>query len=158
MKIGQGMVSTVYLQNGIVSKQYLTPFHKYAPRNIKWHWKNELKALKLLKGKKHFPQLISVDHANKIIYMSYCGDLLTEKNIPNDWEKQCTEIEETLYNNDIYHQDLIGKDNPKPPHQKNIHVKEGVIYIIDFGIWAKTYSNGFHTITSVVAKVASNRK
>ena len=154
MQLGQGMVSRTYLQNGIVSKQYFTPFRMYTPRNIEWHWKNEIKALKLLKGKKHFPQLISIDQANRIIYMSYCGDPLTVENLPKDWKKQCTEIEETLYKCKIYPQDLKGKDtNPKYPHQKNIHVKDKVIYLIDFGIWANKFSPGFDTVSEIVSRI-----
>lgn len=157
MQIGEGMVSRCYLQNGIVSKQYFTPFQKYTPRNIEIHWRNEIKALKLLKGKKHFPQLISVDEANRIIYMSYCGDPLTSENLPRDWEKQCNKIEETLYSFDIYLQDLTGKDNPYPPHIKNVLVKDGTIHIIDFGIWANKFSNGFHTIKGLIKQIANNR-
>lgn len=155
MQLGQGMVSRTYLQNGIVSKQYFTPFHEYVGRNIKFHWKNEIKALNLLKGEKHFPQLVSVDHANRIIYMSYCGDPLTKKTLPRNWKKQCAEIEEILYKHDIHPQDFIGADaNPKPPYHKNIHVKDGVIYLIDFGIWAEQHTPGFNTITDIINQVA----
>lgn len=155
MQIGQGMVSRTYEQNGIVSKQYFTPFREYSGRNIKSHWKNETKALQLLKGKKHFPQLIDIDHSNRIIYMSHCGDPLTKENLPKNWKKQCVEIEATLLKHDIYHFDLIGKDaNPNPPYNKNIHVKDGIIYLIDFGIWAKQYSKNLDNITDIVSQVA----
>ncbi len=155
MQLGKGMVSRAYLENGIVSKQYLTPFHKYSPRNIESHWKNEVKALKLLKGKNHFPQLISVDPANRIIYMSYCGDPLSKENLPKDWKKQCKEIEKTLCSLDIYPQDFIGKDaNPNPPYNKNIHIKGGVIYLIDFGIWSAKHTSGFNTITDIIKQLA----
>ncbi len=157
MNIGEGMISKVYLNNGVVAKRYFTPFEDYVGRNIKWHWKAEIKALRKLKGKKHFPQLISEDHNNKIIYMTYCGEILTKKNLPKDWEKQCERIEETLYKCDIYPQDLTGKDNPVPPHIKNILVKDGIIYMIDFGIWSNKYSKGFHTITGLVKEVAKNK-
>lgn len=153
MQIGEGMVSHTYLQNGIISKQYLTPFHKYVTRNIEWHWKNEIKALELLKGEKHFPQLVSVDHANKIIYMSYCGDPLTKKNLPKDWKKQCAEIENALYKHDIYLQDLTEIVKDKQVH-KNILVKDGVIYVIDFGIWHNEHSESFHTVTAVIEWIA----
>ncbi|KKN74658.1 hypothetical protein LCGC14_0388600 [marine sediment metagenome] len=155
MQLDKGMVSHTYLENGIVSKQYLVPFHKYTPRNIKAHWDNEIKALKLLRGKKHFPQLISVDYANRIIYMSYCGDPLRKENLPEDWKKQCTYIEKTLCNLYIYPQDFIGKDaNLTPPHNKNIHVKDGIIYLIDFGIWSTKHTEGFNTITDIVKQLA----
>lgn len=146
-----GMVSNVYLENGIIKKVYLPDEGRYLHRNIKQHWDNEVKALKLLKAKKHFPQVIRF--GNRIIWMTYCGEPLTKKNLPKNWEKQCTEIEETLHRCKIFHQDLVGKDNKVSPHHKNIHVKEGVIYLIDFGIWANRYSNGFQTVTDLIKKI-----
>lgn len=147
----KGMVSNVYLENGIIKKVYLPDEGKYLNRNIKSHWENEVKALKLLKGKKHFPQVINF--GNRIIWMSYCGDPLTKKNLPKDWKKQCAEIEQSLYECKIYHQDLIGKDNLVYPHHKNIHVRNGVIYLIDFGIWANKQSKGIATITELITEI-----
>ena len=136
MQLGQGMVSRTYLQNGIVSKQYLTPFQKYTARNIKSHWDNEIKALEVFKGKKHFPQLINVDPANRIIYISYCGELLTKENLPKDWEKQCKEIEAILDEKKIYHIDLSEIRGEKKFH-KNICVNKGIINLIDWGFWTR---------------------
>lgn len=153
MNLGNGMVSKVHLNNGVVAKHYFTPFEKYTQRNIKWHWNNELTALRKLKGKKHFPQLLSEDHNNKIIYMSYCGEPLTKKNLPKNWKKQCAEIEETLYRCDIHPQDLTGNDNPEPPHIKNMLVKDKIIYMIDFGIWSSKHIKGFNTITNLIKQI-----
>lgn len=159
MQLGEGMVSRTYLQNGIVSKQYFTPFQKYSERSIQYHWEKEIKALNLLKGKKHFPQLISVDHANRIIYMSYCGDALTKKNLPKDWKKQCKEIQKTLSGLNIHPQDFKDRENnPIFPHQKNIHVLKGIIYVIDFGIWADKHSKNLDSVTEVLKKVANYKK
>jgi len=148
----KGMVSNVYLENGIIKKVYLPDEAKYKERSIKSHWDNEIKALKILNGKKHFPQVIRF--GNRIIWMTYCGEPLTKKNLPKNWKKQCAEIEETLHKCNIYHQDLIGKDkNTVYPFHKNIHVKDGMIYLIDFGIWASKFSNGFHTVTDLISKI-----
>ena len=149
------MVSNVSLENGIIKKVYLPDKAKYANRHIKDHWNNEVKALKLLNGKKHFPQVIKF--GDRVIWMTYCGEALTKKNIPKNWKKQCAEIEETLYQCKIYHQDLVGEDNPIYPHHKNIHIKDGVIYLIDFGIWANKYSDGFHTVTDLIDKIQNGK-
>jgi len=151
-----GMVSKVTLENGIIKKTYYPDEGRYSGRGIKSHWDNEVKALKLLKGKKHFPQVIKIlccGTNNRIIWMTYCGEALTKKNLPKNWQKQCAEIEEILHQCKIYHQDLVGKDNKVYPHHKNIHVKDGVIYLIDFGIWANKFSNGFQTITDLIKKI-----
>lgn len=154
------MVSNVYLENGIIKKVYLPDEEKYINRNIKLHWENEVKALKMLRGKKHFPQVkkILCCGKDKIIWMTYCGDPLTKKNLPKNWEKQCAEIEETLLKCKIYHQDLIGKDNLVYPHHKNIHVRNGVIYLIDFGIWANKQSKGIATITELIKEINGTNK
>ncbi|KKN67208.1 hypothetical protein LCGC14_0463810 [marine sediment metagenome] len=152
----KGMVSNVYLENGIIKKVYLPDEVKYADRKIKSHWENEIKALKLLKGKKHFPQVIKVSICkDRIIWMTYCGEPLTKKNLPKNWEKQCAEIEETLHKCSIYHQDLVGKDNPIPPHHKNIHVKNRMIYLIDFGIWTNVFNDNFVTVTDLIKEIAN---
>jgi len=156
MNLGKGMVSETYLNNGVVAKHYLTPFEKYTPRNIKYHWEKEIKALKLLKGKKHFPQLVDVNYTSKVIYMSYCGEPLRKENLPKDWKKQCKTIQRTLTSLQIHPQDLTGKDaNPLPPYNKNIHVKDGIIHLIDFGIWAPQATKGFNTITDIIKQVAN---
>ena len=151
----KGMVSKVTLENCIIKKTYYPDEGRYSGRNIKSHWNNEVKALKILKGKKHFPQVIKF--GNRIIWMTYCGEALTKKNLPKNWEKQCVEIEGTLHQCKIFHQDLIGTDNKVYPHHKNIHVKDGVIYVIDFGIWASKYSDGFNTVTDIINKIAKNK-
>ncbi len=155
MSLGKGMVSITYLNNGVVAKHYLTPFENYTGRNINTHWASELKALRKLKGKKHFPQLISVDQSNKIIYMSYCGKPLTKATLPKDWKKQCQRIEKTLSSCGIYPFDFVGKDaNPNPPHNKNIHVKDNLIHVIDFGIWSAKPPKGMTALTKIVHLIA----
>ena len=148
------MVSNVYLENGIIKKVYLPDEGRYQNRNIKSHWENEVKALKLLKGKKHFPQVINF--GNRIIWMSYCGVALIKKNLPKNWKKQCVEIEETLHQCHIYHLDLIGKyKNSIYPYHKNILVKNGIIYLIDFGIWTNIFSANFPTVTNLIKEIAN---
>lgn len=154
MSIGQGMVSRVYFTCGKVEKRYFTPFGHFADRSIEDHWNREIEALETLSGRKHFPTLISVDREKKIIEMSYCGIPLTKGNLPSNWKKQCKQIMRVCRQFSIYHQDFIGEHtNPVLPHQKNILVKNGIIYIVDFGIWSDGKSPHKDTITSIIRKV-----
>lgn len=154
MQIGEGMVSQVYLHNGRVSKQYFTPFHNHTGKSIQEHWDRELEALKIVSGRKHFPKLIKVDEVNRIIIMSYCGEALTKENLPSDWKKQCRQIERVCRELSVFNRDFIGLEtNTVPPHHKNILVKDGIIHIIDFGIWADGKSTELDSITSIIRKV-----
>lgn len=149
-----GMVSNVYRENGIIRKEYLSA-SRYPARHILKHWRQEVRALKKLKGKKHFPQLLGLDSLRKIIYMSDCGEPLTDKKLPYDWKKQCKEIEKTLNEAGIYHIDFWEKINGIKIH-KNILVKDGIINIIDFGLLAEI-KRDYDTITKVIETIARNR-
>ena len=153
----KGMVSKVTLENGIIKKTYYPDEGRYSGRNIKSHWDNEVKALKLLNGKKHFPQIISI--GNRIIWMTYCGVLLTKKNLPKNWEKQCKEIESAFDENKMYHIDLTGVVNGKKVH-KNLCVNKGIIYVIDWGFWThnkQQYAEKQQTIKGLISKIANDR-
>ena len=148
-----GMVSKVYLDNGIIKKVYLPDEGRYLHRNIKQHWEREVKALKLLNGKKHFPQVIK--YGNRILWMSYCGELLTKDNLPKDWERQCKEIENLCNEKKIYHIDLTEIIKEKKRH-KNLCVNKGVIYVIDWGIWTasrKQYIEKKETVSDMIKKI-----
>ena len=147
------MVSKVTLENGIIKKTYFPDEGRYSGRNIKSHWNNEVKALKLLNGKKHFPQIIGT--GNRIIWMTYCGELLTKDNLPKDWEKQCKEIEIIFDENKMYHIDLTEMvNNKKLP--KNLCVNKGIIYVIDWGFWTankQEYAEKQETVKQVIEKL-----
>lgn len=147
------MVSKVTLENGIIKKTYFPEQGIYNGRNIKSHWNNEVKALKLLQGKKHFPQIINI--GNRIIWMSYCGELLTKDNLPKDWEKQCKEIESTFDEKKMYPIDLTYIIKEKKVH-KNLCVNKGIIYVIDWGFWTKDkqqYAEKRETVKQVIEKL-----
>ncbi len=95
---------------------------RYANRGISSHKQAEIKNLKLLKGQKHAPQIIS--HDKDTIIMSDCGDRIGRYNIPEDWEVQCGEIDQMQRDLGLFHFDV---------ELKNICVKDGVIYLIDWG-------------------------
>lgn len=87
---------------------------------------NEINALMRVRGFNHFPQLVYADNRNLNIYMTYCGDLINEKNIPDNWEDQYNEITMILKTRSINSNDMISR---------NICVLNGVIHIIDFGLF-----------------------
>ncbi len=57
---------------------------------------NEVNTLKRLQGFPYFPHLISFDTDKLIIYMTYCGETISNKNLPQDWENQMSNISRIL--------------------------------------------------------------
>lgn len=76
----------------------------------------------------HFPRVYSLD--NNILELEHCGEPLVS-NPPDNWEKQLDEIVQDLKHHDILHRDI---------RLDNLTVKNGTIYLIDFG-WAKRASH-----------------
>lgn len=57
---------------------------------------NEVNTLKKLQGYPHFPHLIAFDSNKLIIYMTYCGETISNHNLPNDWHNQIDNISRIL--------------------------------------------------------------
>jgi tRNA A-37 threonylcarbamoyl transferase component Bud32 len=86
---------------------------------------NEINALSKLRGYPHFPHLIAYDPKNLIIYMTYCGGLLTSENLPNNWRDQIHDIKEIMTTLNINSNDML---------MRNTCCLNGEIKIIDFGL------------------------
>jgi len=86
---------------------------------------NEINALSKLRGYPHFPHLIAYDQRNLIIYMTYCGSLLTSENLPNNWRDQIHDIKEIMLSLNINSNDML---------MRNTCCLDGEIKIIDFGL------------------------
>jgi tRNA A-37 threonylcarbamoyl transferase component Bud32 len=86
---------------------------------------NEINALYKLRGYPHFPHLIAYDPRNLIIYMTYCGSLLTSENLPNNWRDQIHDIKEIMLSLNINSNDML---------MRNTCCLDGEIKIIDFGL------------------------
>jgi tRNA A-37 threonylcarbamoyl transferase component Bud32 len=86
---------------------------------------NEINALSKLRGYPHFPHLIAYDPKNLIIYMTYCGGLLTSENLPNNWRDQIHNIKEIMMTLNINSNDML---------TRNTCCLNGEIKIIDFGL------------------------
>lgn len=84
---------------------------------------NEIKMLKSLDSI-HFPKVYTQDE--KTITIEDCGDMLTEKNAPENWKEQLLQILRELKAKKIRHNDV---------KLDNLMVKNGIIHLIDWG-WA----------------------
>lgn len=136
----EGMVSTCKL---VIMKTYFTEDEKpeYEGYNImSCHWAKEYDALKQMGHENHIPELYST--YENVMYMEYCGDKLTRENMPEDWEKQCEEIEKIQVKYSLFHFDIF---------QKNLTVKDGIIYLIDWGFWTpkKNKYDIFETVRAI---------
>jgi hypothetical protein len=117
---------------------------------------NEVNSLKKLLSYNHFPKLLAYDSYNLIIYMSYCGDMITSKNLPVNWRQQLGTIQKYLYEADVNSNDMI---------LRNTCVLDGRINIIDFGLntefkkdVAYSISNLYNRMSSIEFKKAKNNK
>lgn len=133
-----GMVSTCQLIGDVLEKTYYPDEAQYKERGIANHWRKEVGALKLLKGLKHFPQLIEAKDG--VIKMSYCGERLRKDNLPKDWKEQCRVIDAIQRRLKMYHYDI---------KVKNICVLNGAIHLIDWGLWSNK-KNHFTKIEEVI--------
>ena len=107
----------------------------------KVHFDRETKALNVLGDSKHFPALAvfpeeshsSTQTTPYVLFMEFCGEPLTHRNMPTDWKEQLGEITSVMRANDIFHNDM---------HEKNFCVINGVIVLVDFG-WSTDAMPGY---------------
>lgn len=97
--------------------------HRYEPRQL---LRREAAFLKRLGGRRA-PRLLA--EGDDWFEMEHCGAELSADNLPADWRDQVTAIAAALADAGIIHRDI------KPG---NVMVKEGQLYLIDFGwaVWA----------------------
>lgn len=145
-----------YLSEGSASKIYISCDNLYIKKEyrdeIDWKMTGEIDEIitrekdifKLLSGKKNFPTIL--EESPNCLIMNYCGEEINKDNIPENWEEQLDNIMSTLKDNNIVY--LDGK-------QENILVKDGTIYLIDFGA---SYIIGKHEIYSWMQRASTNWK
>lgn len=91
-------------------------------------FQNEISALKKLQPYNYFPKLLGYDNRRLSIFMTFCGEQISSKNLPEDWEKQIDDIETILTNVNVNSNDMI---------LRNVCVLNKRIYIIDFGLYSQ---------------------
>lgn len=135
----------ILLENYIVKKKL--------PENMLgvFYFNNEIRSLWRLRNYNHFPKIISSNRQKLSIYMTYCGEKINYKNIPDNWLDQYNQIKETLSNLQLTSGDMM---------KKNICVLDNTIYIIDFGL-NSNFSENYKTSLKKLYKILlslSNRK
>jgi len=90
--------------------------------------KREIFFYKLLKNFDWLPKLYH--YGNNYMVVEYCGKQINKKNIPNNYKEQILKILDDLKSMNIRHNDLYCSDE-----KVNITVKNGKLFVIDFG-WA----------------------
>ena len=88
-------------------------------------FKNEVKSLKRLLCFPHFPKIIASDPNRLIIYMTYCGDMINQTNLPEDWRDQFEIIKKILGKTGVNSNDML---------LRNTCVLDNKIHAIDFGL------------------------
>lgn len=105
---------------------------------------NEINALIKLFPYKHFPKLIAYDPNRLVIYMSYCGDMLTPKNLPSDWKEQLATIHTYIKEAKVQSHDML---------VRNTCVLNGRINIIDFGLNTQFPTNADNNMQKFYSRI-----
>lgn len=131
--IMNGGTSTVYKikdkkENYFIKKHMSNKVKKYnkiiKKVDIDLNFEKELEYLNQLSKYEHFPYLFDYDREQKQIIMSYCGENINIKKVPENWKEQFIEIFNILSYNLIYHNDIWAR---------NCSVYDGIIYLFDLG-------------------------
>ena len=110
---------------------------------------NEINALKKLSGFPHFPKLVEYDEYNLTIYMTYCGELVSNNNLPSNWLDQVNKIQLILNNMEVNSNDML---------LRNTCCLGNEIKIIDFGYhtqFGRSLSEVIHDFISELSKIKS---
>ncbi len=128
-----GSIEVILLEGYIVKKMCKKDSHGV------YLFNNEVKALSKICGYPHFPYLLSYDSKKLIIYMTYCGDTISSKNIPDDIKQQLIEIKTIMKVFNINSNDMI---------KRNICCLGDEIKIIDFGLANNMFSSNINNSIS----------
>ena len=146
--IGSGMAARTFrTSEGKIEKRY----HKgiEASKDIleRQHWDKEVKALKLLAGREHFPSVVEINYPS--IFMKSCGVLVTKELLPENWVEQVKEIEESLEDLKLFHNDI---------KEDNICVRDGILYLLDFGLSSVGEATDpfLNSLTKVLRRVSND--
>jgi hypothetical protein len=106
------------------------------------HFKNKegfdmtLSFIEIMKGYPHYPKIFKKNKKNLVIEMENCGNLLSIKNLPNNWEKQFNQIRKSFLDKQIFILDL--RFMPFTPLIiNNLCQKNNNIYLVDLVMYGK---------------------
>ena len=117
--INTGMTSIVYkTSEGPVIKRF-RPGKPINGLEREVFWLGRLREIGLV------PELLGVDELTRAILMSDCGEPISTRNAPQDWEAQLKSSMEGLRANQCIHGDLS---------EHEVLVKDGKIHIVDFAL------------------------
>jgi hypothetical protein len=92
--------------------------------------------LEIIKDSKYFPKILNKDKQELKIVMENCGDLLSVKELPSNWNIQFNELTEIFIKNNIFILDL--RFLPYTPFViNNICLKNNKLYLIDLVLFRK---------------------
>ena len=151
-KHGEGSMGIAYklsdtTGNSIIKKAYkdmVKSDYRYERRHNSF--KNEVEIMKELYGEDHFPQLLYYDLKKYEIYMTNCGERISDKNAPKNWKKQLLKILKILKKHNISHNSTA---------INNTCVKDGILYFIDFASSGE-YRTKKRNLTKKIIKEAKN--
>ena len=118
-----GLSQVFITQKGIEKR-----FYSHEP------YQQELRFLKILTGRAHFPTVIESDNSNNTIILKHAGEIISNNNCPEDYKEQLRDIIDTLHSLNIFHNDMTLNNILVSPQQ--------TITLIDFG-WGSFDSPGF---------------
>jgi hypothetical protein len=99
-----------------------------------------LKFMEMMKEYSCYPKLLNYVEKDLIIEMENCGDLLSIKNLPNDWEDQLNQMRKSFIDKQIYILDLRFMPHT-PLIINNLCLKDGKIYLVDLVMFRKRDTN-----------------
>ena len=114
-------------------------------RNNSNNFNKTLLYLKFFEKYNFTPKLISHNKKNKELYTSNCGNLLTIKHLPKNWEKQLSNVKNIFIKHELLLNDWgLWKINPFVIN--NLTLKNNKIYFIDLGDLKKSNKNEIECI------------
>ena len=99
-----------------------------------------LKFMEMMKEYPCYPKLLNYVEKDLMIEMENCGDLLSIRNLPADWEDQLNQMRQSFIDKQIYILDLRFMPHT-PLIINNLCLKNGKIYLVDLVMFRKRDTN-----------------
>jgi hypothetical protein len=99
-----------------------------------------LKFMEMMKEYPCYPKLLNYVEKDLMIEMENCGDLLSIRNLPDDWKDQLDQMRKSFIDKQIYILDLRFMPHT-PLIINNLCLKDGKIYLVDLVMFRKRDTN-----------------